>query len=339
MIQSQQIALWGCGTMGKSLARALAALPEAQLTTVYDLSPEAAIETEDLYGAQVARTAEELLATPGLDGVLIAVPPYLHASTACMAAEAGIDIFLEKPMSTTVAGCRQILSAAETHGVKLMVGQVLRYYEPYRSILRWKAEGRFGDPFAASFWRVTNGKRWASAGSSEPATWRASREKSGGYILEIGAHELDMLHCLMGSPRTVYATMHKVLPYQHEMEDHIVVHVRFDGGSAVYEAGGGSAVGRYGFRFYMQGATLASNEAFDPQALQVHDMDGQSVESLSAEFSPEPPVQAELRGWLAALRDEAPVPVPGTEGLATVALAEAAYRSAQSGEIVPISST
>ena len=52
------------------------------------------------------------------------------------------------------------------------------------------------------------------------------------------------------------------------------------------------------------------------------------------EFSSEHPVEAELRGWLAALRDGAPVPIPGREGLATVAFAEAAYRSAHAGQPV-----
>jgi predicted dehydrogenase len=263
--------------------------------------------------------------------VIIALPPYLHVPAAVQAAQAAVDIFLEKPMSTDAAGCRRILEAAQAHGVKLMVGQVLRYYEPYRSILRWQAEGRFGAVFAASIWRMTNGKRWEASG-----TWRASREKSGGYILEVGAHELDMLRCLLGRPETVYATLLKVLPYAHEMEDHIAVHVRFaGGGAALYEGGGGSAVGRYGFRLYMEGATLASDAAFDPQALQVHDTDGQLLEALGSEFTAEHPVQAELRGWLAALRDEAPIPVPGEEGLATVALADAAYLSAETGEVVP----
>ena len=342
MTEPLQIALWGCGTMGKSLAGALAAIDTARLAVVYDLSIQAAATLADRHGAQVAPSAEAMLATPGLGGVIVALPPYLHVAAATQAAAAGIDVFLEKPMSTTVAGCRQILSAAAEHGVKLMIGQVLRYYEPYRSILRWQAEGRFGDLFAASIWRMTNGKRWAAQGagvgsgaeSGTPVTWRASREKSGGYILEVGAHELDMLRCLMGRPRTVYATLQKVLPYEHEMEDHIAVHVHFDKGSALYEGGGGSAVGRYGFRLYTEGATLASDEAFDPQALQVHDMDGQLIDSLRAEFSTEHPVQAELRGWLAALRDEAPLPISGEEGLATVALAEAAYRSAESNQIV-----
>jgi len=333
MTEPLHIALWGCGTMGRSLARALVATGEARLAAVHDLLPEAASGLADRFGARVVESAEALLSTPRLDGVIIAVPPYLHAPAAVQAAEAGVDIFLEKPMSTHVAGCRRILAAAQAYGVKLMVGQVLRYYEPYRSILRWRAEGRFGDVFAASIWRMTNGKRWAAPGST--GTWRASREKSGGYILEVGAHELDMLRCLLGRPETVYATLLKFLPYEHEMEDHIAVHVRFaGGGAAVYEGGGGSAVGRYGFRLYMEGATLASDAAFDPQALQVHDTDGRLLEALRSEFTTEHPVEAELRGWMAALRDEAPIPISGEEGLATVALADAAYLSAENGGVV-----
>ena len=45
-------------------------------------------------------------------------------------------------------------------------------------------------------------------------------------------------------------------------------------------------------------------------------------------------MQAELRDWLAALRGEAAIPIPGEEGMATVALAEAAYRSAETGSVV-----
>ena len=63
-------------------------------------------------------------------------------------------------------------------------------------------------------------------------------------------------------------------------------------------------------------------------------MGGQRLDGLAPEFSVEHPVECELRDWLAALRDEKGVTIPGEEGMATVALAEAAYRSASTGEIV-----
>jgi predicted dehydrogenase len=225
-----------------------------------------------------------------------------------------------------------MLAAVERTGVKLMIGQVLRYYEPYRSIRRWTDQGRFGKLYSAAIWRVVNGARWAAA----PGYWRANRAQSGGYLLEVGAHELDMLRCLMGQPATVYATEQKVLPYAHEMEDHILVQIRFkEGGSAIYEGGGGSSVSRYGFRLYFEGATLISESAFSPERLQIYDREGNELKALRDEFTSEHPVQAELRGWLAALRGEAPIPVSGQEGKATVALARAAYRSAETGQLIP----
>ena len=326
-----RIGLWGCGGMGRSLAQALIATEQAQLAVAYDLRAEAAAAAATDYGAEAVASADALLAYPGLDGLIIALPPYLHAPAVEQAAPAGIGIFLEKPMSVDVAGCRRILAAAQEHSVPLMVGQVLRYYEPYRSIQRWRAERRFGELYAASIWRISNGHH------IDPAHWRASNRLSGGYLLEVGAHELDMLRRLMGKPETVCAVSRKVSG-RGEWADYIALQIRFEaGGAAGYEAGAGSYVGRYGFRFYFEQATLFSDTAFDRTALQVYGADGEKID-VSAEFSSEQPVQAELEGWMAALRGEAPIPIPGEEGLATVALAEAAYRSAESECIVQYSS-
>ena len=126
---------------------------------------------------------------------MIALPSYLHAPAVLQAANAGVGIFCEKPMALNAADCRRMIAAARDRGVALMVGHVMRYYEPYRSILRWQAEARFGRLFAASIWRFFDGRRMAVKGG-----WQASRDKSGGYLFEIGIHELDMLRCLMGRP-------------------------------------------------------------------------------------------------------------------------------------------
>jgi predicted dehydrogenase len=328
MIEMLKIGLWGCGNMGRSLAQALVRTKEAQLTAVYDLVPEAAQGLADAHQATVMPTAEALLSQPGLDGVVIALPPDLHAPAVVQAAEAGLDIFVEKPMSTTVAGCQEMLTVARRHNVQLMVGHVLRYYEPYRTILRWNAERRFGALYAASIWRVTDGRR------IKQDHWRASCARSGGYLFEVGIHELDMLRCLLGAPETISAISQKTLAQEGEWADYIAVQVRFASGrAATYEGGGGSYVGRYGFRLYFEGATATSEVAFDRKALHVYGPGGKEVQIGEAEFSSEHPVEAELRAWLAALRGEGPVSIPGEEGLASVALARAAYRAARSGQL------
>lgn len=332
MVERMQVGLWGCGGMGNLLARSLLATDEAELGVVYDVRPEATAQAASRYGARAMGSAETLLSHPGLDGVMIALPSYLHADAVVQAAEAGVDVFCEKPMALTAADCERMIAAAQAHGVRLMIGHVLRYYEPYCSILRWQAEGRLGTLFAVSIWRFFDGRRVAGKGS-----WQAVRAQSGGYLFEIGAHELDMLRCALGQPESVCAVAQKVLPRGHEMEDHIAIQVRYPGGHVgLYECGTGVTIGRYGFCFYFEGATLISEAALDPRALQAYDREGREIDALRDEFSEGSPEQAELQAWLSALRDEAPVPIPGEEGLATVALIEATLRSAEGGELVSL---
>jgi predicted dehydrogenase len=156
-------------------------------------------------------------------------------------------------------------------------------------------------------------------------------------MFEVGAHELDMLRCLMGHPQTVRAVRQKRIPYAHEIEDLTSIEISFDSGaSASFEGGGGSYTNRYGFHFYFEGATLVSDVAFRPGALQAFTADG-PLDLDADTFMDVSPVQRELADWLQSLRTGEPVPVPGEEGMRTVALIEAAYRSAETGDSVPFS--
>ena len=64
----------------------------------------------------------ELLRDQQVDAVLISLPTHLHLKCTQQAAEAGKDIFLEKPIEVTVEEGKEIISAAERNSVKLMVG-------------------------------------------------------------------------------------------------------------------------------------------------------------------------------------------------------------------------
>jgi predicted dehydrogenase len=308
--------------MGGSLVKALAGTGEAELVAAYDALPQRAQELAAQHGGQAVESAEALLGAPGIEGVIIALPTFLHAEAAMRTAQAGLNVFLEKPMSLTVADCLRVILAARAHRVKLMIGQVLRYYEPYRAILRLQREGRLGQILAASIWRFSDGSK-----PVEPGSWQADAAKSGGYLWEVGIHELDMLRCLLGNPRSVSAQIINTPNKPHDWEEHISVQMRSaQDRTGLYECGRGAFVGRYGFRLLFEQATLLSEEAFNPQQLRVFGADGQEV-SWKDEFSAENPREVELRAWLAACRDEAPVAIPGEEGLANVALAEAARAS------------
>lgn len=329
-METLRIGLWGCGNHGRGLARALTTTEEAELCAGYDIEPAAMQRLSDEVGAVAVDSADELLEDQDLDGVIIALPTDLHASAAIDAAHAGLHVFLEKPMALTVDECQSVIQAAEDGDLALMVGHVLRYYEPYRTILRKQRAGVLGELFAASFWR------FGDAQHRHPHDkWRDSLARSGGFFMEVGAHELDMLRCLLGQPQTLSAIWQKRMTREDEMEDHLSVQIGFSTGTGLFETGKGHFGGQYGFRLMFDQTTLYSPKAFDRHALVVTRANG-VTESWEEDFSDEHPVQAELRDWLAACRGEQPVTIPGSDGLATIATAEAIRQSIATGEIVQV---
>ena len=93
--------------MGRSLARALVATDRADLAAAYDVPPGAAQDLIAQYGGAVVASGTELLSQQGLDGVIVALPPFFHADAVIRAAEAGLGVFVEKPMALNSDDCRR----------------------------------------------------------------------------------------------------------------------------------------------------------------------------------------------------------------------------------------
>ena len=197
MAKDIAVGVVGCGGMGTGLASAVDASPLGRLVSYYDANPAQSAALVEKFGGRACASLEELLADNELQAVVVATPPHLHESCVVSAARAGKHAFVEKPMALGVAACDHMVDAAREAGVTLMVGQVLRYYEPFHSILRWSREGKFGRPFHACIQRVSGG--WFARG-----TWRNSLATVGGTLYEVGAHELDFMRCLLGEASQVY---------------------------------------------------------------------------------------------------------------------------------------
>ena len=139
-------------------------------------------------------TADYLdLLTMDLDAVFVTSPDYLHEEQASTLLEAGISIYLEKPMAITIEGCDRVLRAAKTSGSKLFVGHNMRHFGVVRKMKEWIDEGRIGEVKAA--WC----RHFVSyGGDAYFRDWHADRSKSTGLLLQKGAHDIDVLHWLCG---------------------------------------------------------------------------------------------------------------------------------------------
>jgi predicted dehydrogenase len=186
------------GVLGFGLRSGLAALAHrpgegARVTAVCDPRPERRERAREIYtDALVTGDETELLAAE-LDAVFVLSPDHLHEQHAVAALEAGIAVYLEKPMAVSTAGCDRILAAARRTGSKLYVGHNMRHLPVIQAMRRLIVDGAIGE-VKAVWCRHFVGH----GGDFYFKDWHAEREKSTGLLLQKGAHDIDVIHWLAG---------------------------------------------------------------------------------------------------------------------------------------------
>lgn len=167
-----------CDTGERGRADAAAFLPEAVIT-------------DDL---------DELLGS-GIDAVLVLTPDHMHAPVALAALRAGIAVFCEKPLATSIEDCDEILRVAKETQTKLYVGHNMRHMPVIAQMHELISNGRIGE-VKAIWCRHFVGH----GGDFYFKDWHADRRNSTGLLLQKGAHDLDVIHWLAGGySRTVAA--------------------------------------------------------------------------------------------------------------------------------------
>jgi predicted dehydrogenase len=332
-VEKLRIGLIGCGGMGAALAKAAAGLERAEVVAVSDVFGEAAEKLSQELGAQAyGDDGRKILRRRDIAAVIVATPPYLHRNGVVRAARARKHIFSEKPMATNVSDCDAMLRAVEKAGVKLQIGQVLRYLPLQSMTIELVRSGKYGEPIAISVTRV--GGSWGSYRTS----WRYSHQQSGGVLMEVNAHELDLMRQICGDARTVCAHARRYFEQPMTSPDQVFVIMEFESGAMGHlHSSFASAIGetsckvqcREGAIFYRSGPGLPGtlwHGAFREQPTAVLDKD----------IAVENPVAREVREWVDAVLDDKPVTIPGIDGRKAVELAEAAYHSARTGKPVKL---
>lgn len=150
-----RIAHIGYGYWGRNLARNFAEL--GALVAVVDENRAAAEEAAAKFGVQ-ARTFDEILADPGIDGVSLASPAPLHAEQAGRALKAGKHVFVEKPLALDIGDAERVCALAREHGRRLMVGHLLQYHPVFGALRQMVRDGELGPIRYAYSNRLSLGK-------------------------------------------------------------------------------------------------------------------------------------------------------------------------------------
>ena len=243
----------GCGKQGRSLSNSFLTTNEVRilaLSEVYKDKTELMLKTmktnqeknkqpDPTGNISVYNDFRELLARKDIDAVVISTPDHWHAAMAVRAAEAGKDIYCEKPLSLTVKEGRAMVKATRKHNRVFQTGNMQRSWTEFRQAVELIRNGYIGEiksikvnigpppvPYNLPAEPVPDGLDWNKwLGPNEfkhfnselapPITkdvypnWRNYKEFGGGMVTDWGAHMFDIAQWALdmddSGPMEIYA--------------------------------------------------------------------------------------------------------------------------------------
>lgn len=325
------IAVLGAGRIGKVHAEAIAATPGARLVAVADAHGPSAETLAALHGCRVS-TIEEIEAARDVDAVAICTPTDTHADLIERFARAGKPIFCEKPIDLSLARVRACLAVVAETGTPLMIGFNRRFDPHFSAVKRAIDEGRIG-----SVEQVVLTSR-------DPGLPHFDYlPRSGGLFRDMTIHDFDMARFLLGEEvETVFAqTSVLVDPRVGELGDVDTASVllRTAAGRQAVITNSRRATYGYDQRIEVHGsAGMVSAQNQHEAAVTLATDEGYLVPPLQNFFMTRyaDAYRAEIGAFLKAVETKGAVSPSGEDGMMALALAEAAARSAKSGQSVRV---
>jgi predicted dehydrogenase len=148
----------GCGGLGKVNLDAAAAHPDVVVVAACDVWKERLDPVVEKYKKTCTGYTDyrELLQHKGLDAVIIATPAHWHAIQAIEAAKAGLDIYLQKPMTMHLGESLAVRNAVKKHKVICQIGTQIHASEHYRRMVELVRSGNLGQIAAVRTFFVMN---------------------------------------------------------------------------------------------------------------------------------------------------------------------------------------
>jgi predicted dehydrogenase len=270
-----------------------------------------------------------ILHDPTIDAVVFATPHTLHADQIKRAAAAGKAVFVEKPITLSLADAQAAIVAAETAGIVLAVGFNRRFHPSMAMLRQAVKQQQLGTIITVSAEQTS---LLGLALTSD--AWRTQSDESpGGAMTAIGVHLVDGMIDLMGRVDTVYCRVaRRAAPHSDDTTDILLT---FENGAAGHIFCSVTATPNYRMAVYgTKGFAEILGHPMQTFRL-IPAIDGDNRETASPQVTETPGfnmLTAELEAFAASIRSNAPFPTPLGEILHGVAVFEAILRSAASGQ-------
>lgn len=220
-------AIIGCGRIAASHIQALQAHTErARLTAVCDTDPARLRAAVEQTGARGYASLEELLAESEARVVSLCTPSGLHAAQGALAAASGRHVITEKPMATRWRDALNLVDSCDRAKVRLFVVKQNRYNATVQLLKRAVEAKRFG-----RIYTVAVNVFWSRPQSYyDSAKWRGTWEFDGGAFMNQASHYVDLLDWIVGPVESVHAFT-GTLARDIEVEDTGVMTLRWRSGA------------------------------------------------------------------------------------------------------------
>lgn len=325
------VALLGAGRIGQVHAKSIVANRDCKLVAVSDVVADAARTLAHRYGAE-ARPVDAILGDSAIDAVLIATSTDTHSDLIERATAAGKWVLCEKPVDLSLERALQCQVKVANTGKRVMIGFNRRFDPNFAALKHALDAGEIGK---AELLSIT---------SFDPAPPPVSYLKgSGGLFRDMMIHDFDIACWMMGgAPTKVMAAGSSLVDPEigaaGDVDTAVVTLTWKDGRIAVIK---NSRRAGYG---YDQRIELLGSQGL----LSAGNVLENTVEKITCEGTlTAKPVyfflerymrayEAEWAAFVQAVKDDAAMPVTLEDGIAALACAEAAARSAQTGETATI---
>jgi len=329
-----RIGIVGCGRISKNHFISIEKhAKDMELTSVCEADPDVLAEHQKKYQVPGYLRLENMLANEKLDIIAVCTPSGLHPGHAILAAKAGVHVMTEKPMATGWKDGVAMVKACDEARVHLFVVKQNRRNATLQMLKRAMTEGRFGRIYMVHinvFW--TRPQEYYDS-----AKWRGTWELDGGALMNQASHYVDLLDWLIGPIDSVQA-MTSTSARHIEVEDTGVLNVRWRNGAL-----GSMAVTMLTYPKNLEGSItilgengsvvvggVAVNEIKHWEFADQRDYDSQitdvNYETTSVYGFGHP---LYYKNVIDVLRGEAEPDTDGREGLKSLEVLVAAYRSAR----------
>ncbi|MBL0094334.1 MAG: Gfo/Idh/MocA family oxidoreductase [Piscinibacter sp.] len=329
-----RLALVGCGRIAQNHFAALKQhASRVELVAVCDNQSAALEKAVALTGAAGFASLDALLAGSDADLVVLCTPSGLHPRQAIRVAQAGRHVLSEKPMATKWDEGVAMVRACRDANVKLFVVKQNRLNGTLQLVKRAVEQGRFG-----RMAMVTVNVFWTRPQSYyDDAPWRGRWDMDGGAFMNQASHYVDMVDWLVGPVDNVHAYT-ATLARDIEAEDTGVMSLRLRSGALAsvnvtmltHKKNFEGSITLLGERGTVRVGGVAVNKIEHWEFDTPHEDDAKVASAsygVESVYGPGHPLYYD--NVINTLRGEAHAEVDGYEGLRSLEVLIAAYRSAR----------